>query len=221
MIPSISIGNLPQLTIDLLIHSLSFEKIGYFNCRYIYPFISPQDHKIGDDHPGISQGLEVFYSEEHKITVIQQRAPVITNFLSNYLQEIINPFIQLGRFEKIYLLDSNDAGLLKNHDDPHRIDLLKAEEILSKSLQNLNLSFVNEDLIKFSKFTTELCQNSNLLVIVSYIYEGDNFFDAELQGQKLLNLLNIKNCTWTRPMSWLGVYGDKQVSNAMEDGLYG
>lgn len=221
VIPSISIGNLPQLTIDLLIHSLPFERIGYLDCQYLYPFISPQDHKLGDDLPGISQALEVYYSLQHKITVIQQRAPIISNFLLNYLQEIINPFIVKGQFSNIYLLDSNDAGLLNNYDVLQKIDVLKSEEILSKSLANLNLSISQENLIKFSKFTTELCKNSEVQVLVSYIYEGDNFYDAEVQGRELLKILKIDNVNWTRPVSWLGVYGDKEVSNAMEDGLYG
>lgn len=57
---------------------------------------------------------------------------------------------------------------------------------------------------------------------MSYVYEGDNFNDAELFANKLAQILNLgTNITWVRPVSWLGVYGDKPVANATEDGLYG
>jgi proteasome chaperone 2 len=219
ILPSISLGNLPQLTIDLLIHTYNLDKIGCLDSTYLYPFVSPQDHRADvteTSRPGISHGVEVYYSAANKITVIQQRSPIITNFTEKYVTEVISPFINNKKFAKVYLLDSGDAGLLENH---QQIEVLKAEELLSKSLANLNLQ--NSPETPFSKYTTQVCKNYNVNVIISYIYEGDNFYDAQLQGKKLVDILQLEEKPWVTPRSWLGVYGDKEASNAMEDGLYG
>lgn len=307
IIPTISIGNLPQLTIDLLISSLNLEKIGYLDHTYLHPFISPLDSSL----PGISLPLEVFHSIKHNLTLIQQRSPIISGFLNQHLQ-LLNPFI--SKFNTVFLLDSvegiscgtgavvdeyewsavvrekigegtgegigegigegtgegtgggtigaigaigaigedieelpfkqtsegsriegdqeresvfreksenrvkavSTSQFFSPSEGPSNIQIFSSEEILADSLKHLSLI---DSESKFSKFTQNICKNS-MTVIVSSIYEGDNIYDAELLGEKLLNLLNIP-FTWKRPVSWEGVYGDKEASNAMEDGLYG
>ena len=63
----------------------------------------------------------------------------------------------------------------------------------------------------------------NVKVLVSYVYEGDNFYDAEKSASKLQEVLQKQHPVdhWVKPVSWLGAYGDKSVPNAMEEGIFG
>jgi proteasome chaperone 2 len=47
IIPSVSCGNIPQLTVDLLIHSLDFSLVSRLDDSYLHPFASPVDHVEG------------------------------------------------------------------------------------------------------------------------------------------------------------------------------
>lgn len=236
IIPSISIGNIPQLANDLLIHSLKFIKIGSLNNTYLYPFASPIDtlNEIGQIK-GISTAVEVYHNKELKLTIIQQRSPIIPNFTKAYVNKVILPFIKEAGIAKFLILDSSDAGLVENL-TPGTIDFYTNEDLLNKSLETLNIA--HGDAIPLGKgtyglssymcslvtylHTGDLSSDFDINVLVSYVYEGDNFYDGEHLANKTIQVLNLSPVKeWIRPRSWLGVYGDRQVPNAMEEGLFG
>ncbi|KAI5952332.1 hypothetical protein KGF54_003198 [Candida jiufengensis] len=226
ILPTISIGNLPQLTIDLLIHNYNFIKIGYLNDLYLYPFASPIDY-VKNPIEGISHAIEVYYCEELNITLIQQRSPIIPSYSSSFLKEVIIPFITESDFLKIIILNSNDSGIVENIQNGDII-IYDNQDLLS-NFKNLTISKSIEEQDKNSIFITKLLklledlENVNVKVLVSYIYEGDNFQDAEKMINKLIKNLDIEinNKNWVKPVSWLGAYGDKEVPNSMEEGIFG
>lgn len=229
IIPSVSIGNIPQLTIDLLIHTLDFEKIGSLSDTYLYPFASPIDHTVDKPQTGISNAIEIYYNSKNHVTVIQQRSPIIPSFIGAYVNEIINPFITKCQFAKVFVLDSSDAGLVEEI-SPGTIDVYTQEDFLSKSLESLKLSkkqitsydhsVYGRALIK--AITDDSSAAPELNVLVTYVYEGDNFYDGEVLANKLVKVMELEQVDkWIKPVSWLGVYGDKPLPNGMEDGLFG
>lgn len=236
IIPSISIGNIPQLANDLLIHTLNFNKIGSLNDTYLYPFASPIDtlNDVGQKK-GISTAVGVYHNKELKLTIIQQRSPIIPSFTKTYVNEVILPFIKEANVKKFLILDSSDAGLVENL-SPGTIDFYSNEDVLNKSLETLNIGQV--DAIQLGKgdhnhssyirslitylHTGDLSSDFEVNVLVSYVYEGDNFYDGEHLADKTIEALDVSPVkNWIRPRSWLGVYGDRQVPNAMEEGLFG
>lgn len=240
IIPSISIGNIPQLSIDLLIHTLNFIKIGTLDDVYLYPFASPIDYSKSSKK-GISHSIEIFYNEELNLTLIQQRSPILPSYITSYVSEIIIPFIKFFTFKKIVILDSLDAGLFE-HVNAGDIEIYNSESLLSKSLESLKLNnekLLDEQIDQHSNYVKYLLQELNLPrnessknnelndidvnVLVSFVYEGDNFYDGEKLAFKLSDFLNInkKIDHWVRPVSWFGAYGDKPIPNAMEEGLFG
>ncbi|KAK6454406.1 PAC2 family-domain-containing protein [Scheffersomyces xylosifermentans] len=249
VIPAISIGNIPQFAIDLLIHTLDFSIIGSLDDTYLYPFASPQDHSI--EKPvfgGISNAIEVYYSPKLHITVIQQRSPIIPSFINTYVNDIITPFIANSSFAKVLVLDSSDAGLVE-HVAQGTIEVYTSEDLLNKSLESLKLSKAEEISLqetpyKHSSYVRSLLTAFNLggaqsaqinpgassspaskadvNVLVTYVYEGDNFADSEILANKLISVLELDPVQeWVRPISWFGAYGDKPVPSAMEEGLFG
>ncbi|RLV93018.1 Proteasome assembly chaperone 2 [Spathaspora sp. JA1] len=236
VIPSISIGNIPQLTIDLLIHTFPFVKIGYLDDLYVYPFASPVDYSKGPIK-GISRAIEVYYCQDAQLCLIQQRSPILASFTDSFVKETILPFINQFKFGKVVVLDSSDAGLVE-HVHAGGIEVYTTEELLSKSLELLKLShekLQEEQEQGQSNYVKSLLRLFNLprnvgehgvvgdvCVLVSFVYEGDNFYDAEKLASKLSQVLKLKQVDhWVRPVSWFGVYGDKPVPNAVEEGLFG
>jgi len=236
IIPSISIGNIPQLANDLLIHSLSFIKIGNLNHTYLYPFASPIDtlNDVGQKK-GISTAAEVYHNKELKLTIIQQRSPIIPGCTKTYVNEIILPFIKETKMVKFLILDSSDAGLVENL-SPGTIEFYTNEDLLNKSLETLKIGLgeaiqLKDDDYSHSSYIRSLVtylqsgdvsSDFEVNVLVSYVYEGDNFLDGEHLANKTIEVLNLSPIdNWIRPRSWLGVYGDRQVPNAMEEGLFG
>ncbi|CCG25961.1 20S proteasome assembly protein [Candida orthopsilosis Co 90-125] len=246
IVPSISIGNIPQLTIDLIIHTYSLTKIGYLDDLYLYPFASPIDYVNSPSELGINHAIEVYHSSELNITVVQQRSPIIPTYTPTFIQQVLVPFITTNHFESVLILNSSDAGLVESVNSGD-IKLYDTEDLISSNLENLSLStslFESNDpkdreSERNSRFVTELVkaiisyngENSsksiNIKVLVSYVYEGDNFYDAEKSATKLRETLQLQNQgdgpvdKWIKPVSWLGVYGDKSVPNAMEEGIFG
>ncbi|KAK6202760.1 PAC2 family-domain-containing protein [Scheffersomyces amazonensis] len=236
IIPSISIGNIPQFSVDLLIHSLDFIKIGSLDDIYLYPFASPIDHAINKSEIGVSNTVEIYYSEKLHITIIQQRSPIIPSFIDSYINEIILPFIVDSKFSKVIILDSSDAGLIENVVEKS-IVIYTSDDLLSQSLESLNLNLASKQIslqniqYEHSKYVRSLLGALNSTssspkvdtsVLVSYVYEGDNFQDGEELANKVIDVLDLPPIVeWTRPISWLGAYGDKPVPNATEDGLFG
>lgn len=232
VIPSISIGNIPQLAIDLLIHTLNFKKVATLSDKYLYPFVSPVDYASQNQETapsGISLPLEVYFSKENQITLLQQRSPLMPGFAQAHVEEVLVPYIERGKFKHIVFLSLSDAGLVENI-APGGISIYTNEDLLSDRLHTLQIleseiqplanspgkgSQYEEALLNI------LSKSGNLSIFVSYVYEGDNFFDAHVLATKVVEALKVEQRPWKTPVSWFGVYGDKPAPLAMEDGLYG
>lgn len=231
IIPSVSIGNVPQLATDLLIQTFDFTRIAHLKDQYLYPFASPIDYSVSQGpQPGISTALELYYSEKHKLTLVQQRSPIIPTFAKKFVQDVMVPFINDMDFKEILLLDSGDSGLKENI-VPDYIETYTNEDLLSKSMESLKLSdnvMSLNDVVYghspyFKYFISELTGKLSLNVLVIFVYEGQNFYEANVLANKVATKLELTlpETSWITPISWQGVYGDKPVPTSMEEGIYG
>lgn len=233
IIPSVSLANVPQLTVDLLIHNYNFVRIGRLNDRYLYPFASPIDHgEHTDFQHGISTGLELYYSEEHNLSLIQQRSPIIPTFTKPFVIEVIEPFLSHYKIQKLVVLDSEDSGLNENV-IPNFVETYTNADLLSNSMESLRLSDDVKSLVdveykhsKYVKCLIDAINKSNgkidVTVIVMYVYEGENFIDATNLTERVVKKLELPHYNSMKcPVSWKGVYGDKPIPDSMEEGIYG
>lgn len=225
LVPSISIANIPQLATDLLIHTWGFAKVATLADTYLYPFISPADYS--EKAPGgISYALEVYYSAQHKLSLIQQRSPLVPGFAQQHVAEVLVPFVKTGQFEHVVFLDLADAGLVE-HIAHGEIQIYTNEDLLSQ-LNTLHISdrakpLASTDHSVYAQAVIDgLGVQTKLSVLVTYVYEGDNSDDAHALATKVAEVLKIEEPKrWNAPVSWLGVYGDNPIPLAMENGLYG
>lgn len=136
VLPLVTIGNIPQLAVDLLIHNYDLKLVGRLDDTYVYPFISPQDY-VGDERKaGFSTALEVYHSETLKLTVLQQRSPILPGFTKVFYEELIIPFVATAEFSAVYLLNSSDLSL----SDERWFQVFFNEDPISTKLQQLDLA---------------------------------------------------------------------------------
>lgn len=227
IVPDISIGN-PQLASDLLLHSISFAKFATLDDQYLYPFASPVDYATTTQQPaGISLGIEVYLAKEKKVALVQQRAPIMPGFAAQHVQDVLVPFIKEGNFKHVFFLELSDAGLVGGY-MPGQVNIYTNEDLLSKSLFSLLIEGVkplkdtpDQDSPYARAFFEAVGKTASLTAFVTYVYEGDNFYDAQSLAAKVCEALEMKVETWQHPVSWFGVYGDRPVPLAMEEGMYG
>lgn len=116
IIPLIGTGNVPQLSIDLLLHSTnSFNYVKRIDSKFVYPFSGPLDHAAGEDpklYNGktlFSSAIELFKQKDEQIYVIQQRTPIIPGYLNNFIVETLIPVLHEYQITELIVLDSFGA----------------------------------------------------------------------------------------------------------------
>lgn len=119
--PSISIGNVPQLAIDLLITTLKIPLVGYLPSPYLVPCAGTREDPTDTGRGGISCPLEgvcvcreaadiVYFDAEQKLTIIQQRSPFISHLAKTPFVRDLWAFISCYTFSKVIMLASSDAA---------------------------------------------------------------------------------------------------------------
>lgn len=117
VIPLVSTGNVPQLAVDLILHSLSdeFKFIESLDSTFVHPFVGPLDYVCNQLKPVLFQSspqkrystaLEMFYNEERSLYVLQQRTPVIQGYMNNFIKEIVVPLVEKYKITEVVILDS-------------------------------------------------------------------------------------------------------------------
>lgn len=121
LIPLVSTGNVPQLTTDLVLHSLSseFQFIESLDSTHLHPFVGPLDYVFEQQEPVLfsrfapektySTALELFYNDSRSLYVIQQRTPVIQGYLNNFVRDVICPLVGKLCITDVVILDSFGA----------------------------------------------------------------------------------------------------------------
>ncbi|KAJ1019293.1 hypothetical protein NDA13_006210 [Ustilago tritici] len=106
LVPAVSIGSVPQLAIDLVLHhpDLKLRKVGRLDPSFCFPFVGPFDSADDDD---VTTALEVF--SNGTLTVMQQRSPVFKSRDSEYIPALTQ-WISSSNFTEVLWLSSIDAA---------------------------------------------------------------------------------------------------------------
>ncbi|WVQ62578.1 uncharacterized protein L199_000720 [Kwoniella botswanensis] len=231
ILPAVSLGNVPQLTSDLLITSLGLRRIGYVGLGdTVAPFSG-----IGDGGEIVTGGLEVYGNQGSELYVIQQRSPTLKTKKDEHV-ELIRQFIESSSFGFVLILTSLDAA---NQDDaqlltPHQRVLPPSSSSSShKTLQTLENTLPPLQLNIDSDLPTTGSSNSSVYppflpaagltrrllstlkdssiphgAITAWCVEGDNSGDAMSLAQVVLRLLVIDDhVQLQQPKSWEGLFG--------------
>ncbi|KAI8504748.1 Proteasome assembly chaperone 2 [Branchiostoma belcheri] len=109
ILPAVCVGNVGQLTVDLIIHTLSMERIGYLHTDCLLPMVGNNPFSTSqDDASQLATGTEVYRSVEKNIVAVQQRAPLVRGKQSEFRRRLLEWAKQCG-FSRVVLLTSSHA----------------------------------------------------------------------------------------------------------------
>lgn len=218
VIPSLAVGNVPQLAVDLIIESLKMTKIGFAFHSAIVPVIGPPAFAHASETE-VTTSFEAFVCEEKKLVALQLRAPVAAKLLQSFLDELVS-FLQESQPSQVIILGScfsherHDAALKRKLEYVGNDSFCTAfEEHLTGFVQH------PENKLPWQGFATKLYEavksklhNVPIGVLFAYVSEGDNVQDAKdlaLFLDNCLAIFTIKDpVTLPIPMSWKLLFGN-------------
>ncbi|KAJ6634740.1 Proteasome assembly chaperone 2 [Pseudolycoriella hygida] len=223
LLPSIGVGNVAQLSIDLLISSLKMEKIATVWHRSIVPIIGPKAFQHDTDK--ITTSCELYISYAKKIVAFQIRSPIVAATMMEFFNELID-ILKLERVEKLVLLTSSYAY------EQHFVGTNPFAMIANDAFKNAEKNAIRRwseyqgDIIHGGGYAKQLMSVASdksipCLILFKYVSEGDNSGDAV----SLLEELNYSfdfmeksddgKLNVILPISWKSLFG-----NPLPDQLY-
>lgn len=203
LLPTVSIGNVPQLAVDLLIHTYKFELSRSLDNDFVVPVLGPMDYTT---HPvdGIATAVQLY--SLGNINLVQIRSPPCSGSKTAFLEQLYTDLNTAGiNTQECVIVSSANAGFRVNGgSNTHAISTYtEPQPDLPET------GFANEALAVFK----------GSKAVVSWVYEGDNFADAERLAERLVNILDLPVKPFEKPVSWARVYG-KEAPLGVENGIY-
>lgn len=195
IIPSVSIGNVPQLAIDLLLSTYDFDLVKCLEEECLSPFAGPRDFT---DHPqpaGIATPAQLYRKGD--IWIVQLRSPVLPFQKHKFVRQLK---LELPQGDTLIVSSANAGARIEQ--GPQLVRLSK----LSEPLQD-------------SGFTQEAMESFESEALVLYTYEGDNVADAQQLARNLVERLGLDSRIFKTPISWKHIYG-KDAPLGLEQGIY-
>jgi proteasome assembly chaperone 2 len=219
VIPSVSVGNVPQLTVDLIIQNLKMEKVGTVFHRCLVPIIgsSPFDH-VQDN----SSAAELFVCEQKNLILLQIRTPLTASTSSDFFQDFLN-FTKRESIHRIVLLTSCFSYEQKSHIGSNLCEYMQNDKFKSENQFDLSTDWMlREDDNIFGKgFSLKLFKTLNEVSCVNfiiYVNEGDNSTDAEIFLKRINKFLQLfptdqksGRLSITFPQSWKYLFGQENT----------
>ncbi|GMN37497.1 hypothetical protein TIFTF001_006857 [Ficus carica] len=147
VLPALSIGNVGQLAVDLLVSTMRAERIGYLDTPFVLPCVG-NDAYVPTPPGHLALPLEAYESPSNPLTLLQQRSPVVKGRMIEFAKNLADFAVSSGK-KHVVLLSSLDFGRWQ------RIDM-------SSGSQVHYLSSTNED------GTDDYCETLGLKKLLEY-----------------------------------------------------
>lgn len=217
IIPSVSVGNVPQLTVDLIITTHDLEKVGVLWHPAIIPFIGGDPYRFDEEE--VCTAVELYANETLKIGVIQIRSGIEVKYALHFFRRL-KAFIEEQGFKNVIILSGTFAYELHNVHSAHFRFISNNENVAVKmkslNVEEMEKSEAGQYLLHGAGFTLKLyeilSEGVSCTVLVKYVSEGDNRPDAYLLLEVLYKIVDcfknadVKNVK--HPSSWRFVFGN-------------
>lgn len=215
IIPSISVGNVPQLTADLLIGSLNLDKTISVWHPAIICSVGSDPYDIHSTT--ISTACQLYYNDSLKLAVLQFRTTFDRRRIGTFLSDLLKGIVKLELKKVVVLASLFDYELNKISDKENLFYATSGEisEDVTKSVsakviekdQNGELLIYGAGLAK--KLYSMLKNKVECTLLVKYVSEGDNTSDSEILLKQLLKFITVDTSTLkiSIPPSWSYMHG--------------
>jgi len=202
LLPALTLGNVGQLAIDLLVSTASATRVGFIEDAHIIPVAGNDTFTVGQGR--LSTAIEVFQLPHKKITFVQQRSPVIRGHNRTFAKNLIE-WIKSASFREIILLVSADAsyrsdaqlfGSQLRYITTPKLEYTHTPALLS-TLQIPSLESASFDVVfkkgSITEGIYEECKENilPLLALALFVSEGDNIPDSITLCECVNKYLNI------------------------------
>ncbi|KLO19520.1 hypothetical protein SCHPADRAFT_918582 [Schizopora paradoxa] len=235
VVPVVSVANIAQLAVDLLIASLGLKRIGILDSSYLIPVIGPRD----DGEAGFTTPLELYGKEGLDVVFIQQRSPAMKEQKQEFV-DLLMTFVRDYKIGALLLLAGVD---LSNRSDAqmssstYKINLKRSPNLESTPLSKVSslptYSFapaqhsptketsstdapfipgggLTRRILSTLSSTDSTITHVPTACILQFVLEGDNRGDAVYFARAVAELLSIDRhvVAWKQPSSWAaGLFG--------------
>lgn len=209
LLPSVSVGNVPQLTIDLLITNFKLKKVSTVWHPAIIPCVGTDPYFDGEE---LCTACELFINKEMKIIAMQLRSALepkhglsffhkLREELDNYKLKRIIILTSIFDYE-LHDIKSNKFFYLYDSDSYEENSDMQKLQRDERGSYNLNGG-------GFALKLHEILNKNTSFIVGKYVSEGDNRPDACALLIKLLPLVGIqdKMLEFIYPSSWKYVFG--------------
>ncbi|KAA0710708.1 Proteasome assembly chaperone 2 [Triplophysa tibetana] len=235
VMPAVSVGNVGQLAVDLLISTLNMPKVGYLHTDCLIPMAGNNPYATcAEDASQLSTNAEVYSHSDLKLAVLQIRTPIIQTKVRSFRKLLVS-WIKSCGFVKTVLLSSSHAY---QRDDRQLLGT-SLRYLLTPPLQKLEVQRVEElgwrEMERISLFPdipdseqrlyipgggvtkalyTDCCtEDISMAVVLIFCSEGDNIADAFMLINHLNEWLHLLekptqgSVKWRVPPSWRLLFG--------------
>lgn len=212
IIPSVSVGNVGQLTVDLMITTFNLKKMGTIWHPAIIPSVAGDPYSLHSKES--STACELYGNEELNIATIQLRSSIEFKLALDFFRSLKAEIINL-KFNAIVILTTIFAYEQHNIQSSHFCYITNTTnkfenlDILPMPLNEIGKHVANGSGFAIKLF--ELLKDCvKCTVIAKYVSEGDNRPDAIALFNLVENLdiSNANNCSIKIPVSWTYVFGN-------------
>ncbi|KAF9453998.1 hypothetical protein P691DRAFT_693643 [Macrolepiota fuliginosa MF-IS2] len=236
IVPIVSTANVSQLAVDLIIATLTLERVAVIDPSYFVPIAGGREN----GEPGITTPLELYGKPEIDVLVLQQRSPVLKSKKEDFVAALLE-FIKISKFASVLflsgvdVLNRTDAQMLTptyqllppNGPSLVRTPLANLSSLpiptytspVRQHIQPDDQENKNEGAIPFipgGGLTRRLLTSVPTgwpiptATILQFVMEGDNRADAGLLAAVVAKVLNLDSQIqeWRQPDSWQeGLFG--------------
>ncbi|XP_036421798.1 proteasome assembly chaperone 2 [Colossoma macropomum] len=230
ILPAVSVGNVGQLAVDLVISTLNMPKVGHFHTDCLIPMVGNDPYSSSEQ---VSTNAEVYLHSDLKLAVLQIRSPVLQNKVKSFRKLLVS-WIKSSGFFRTVLLSSSHAY----QRDDQQLEGSALRYLLSPALQDVGDTLRElgwAELEKVSAFPgindsekrlyipgggvtkglySDCCAESvPLAVVLLFCSEGDNVPDAFTLTNHLNDWLHLLekspqgSTPWRAPSSWRLLFG--------------
>ena len=171
---TIGIGNVSQLSVDIILNTLELPLVGYLDSEYLLPFAGQRALDYSDH---LNCPLEVYGRDN--LTIVQLRSVPMKNCWNSFLREFL-AWTASQKFHNIIALGSAD----RSYSNESVIEAKYSSHLIG------------------STFVTTMLEKG-IRVYLKYVYEGNNIPDAISFAEYVKELIEIKSeCSLTIPVCW-------------------
>lgn len=166
VLPALSIGNVGQLAVDLLVCTTKAKRIGFLDDPFVLPCVG--NDAFGPLPSGeLTLPLEVYESSLHKLTFVQQRSPVTKGMMVEFAKNMADFAVAAGK-KHVVILSSIDFSRWK------RIDMSSGLKI--HYLSSANSCGIDDNCEKHGwKMLQECLPGGERWLYLNAAAEGNNF----------------------------------------------